>query len=333
MIQEIVQAGDEFVEVAEGGGLRRIRTTGAAAPFLDSSWRRRRSAARCGGNCAAIAAPMTTSYGVATMAEISASMVMELRQRTGLGMMECKKALTESAGDLAKAEDLLRIKSGAKASKAAGRVAAEGVIGLFVGTGREDRRDGRSQLRDRLRRQNDDFLAFATELAADRRARQSRPTSPRSPALRARVGRDGRGAARRAGAEDRREHARSAASCASRRRAVSPPTCTATKIGVLVDVDGGDDALGKDVAMHIAAMQAGRRRRKSGVPADVVEKERAIAAAQAAEVGQARRHRRQDGRRRGQQVPGGSHAAGPALRQGRRKQTVEQLLEGAEARR
>ena len=66
------------------------------------------------------------------MAEISASMVMDLRQRTGLGMMECKKALAEAGGDLAKAEELLRIKSGAKASKAADRVAAEGVIGLHV---------------------------------------------------------------------------------------------------------------------------------------------------------------------------------------------------------
>ena len=66
------------------------------------------------------------------MAEIAASMVMDLRQRTGLGMMECKKALTEAAGDLAKAEELLRIRSGAKASKAAGRIAAEGVIGLYV---------------------------------------------------------------------------------------------------------------------------------------------------------------------------------------------------------
>ena len=66
------------------------------------------------------------------MAEISASMVMELRQRTGLGMMECKKALTEAEGDLARAEELLRIKSGAKASKAAGRVAAEGIVGADV---------------------------------------------------------------------------------------------------------------------------------------------------------------------------------------------------------
>src|SRR2546426_6248583 len=66
------------------------------------------------------------------MAEITASMVMDLRSRTGLPMMECKKALTETGGDAAKAEELLRIRSGAKASKAADRIAAEGGIGAFV---------------------------------------------------------------------------------------------------------------------------------------------------------------------------------------------------------
>src|SRR6185295_10791714 len=66
------------------------------------------------------------------MAEISAGLVKELRELTGLGMMECKKALAEAGGDLRKAEELLRIKSGAKASKAATRVAAEGVIGAWL---------------------------------------------------------------------------------------------------------------------------------------------------------------------------------------------------------
>ncbi len=66
------------------------------------------------------------------MAEISASLVKELRELTGLGMMECKKALAEAGGDLKKAEELLRIRSGAKASKAAGRIAAEGVIGAWL---------------------------------------------------------------------------------------------------------------------------------------------------------------------------------------------------------
>jgi len=66
------------------------------------------------------------------MTEISAGLVKELRERTGLGFMECKKALSETDGDLEKAEELLRIKSGAKASKAASRVAAEGVIGAWL---------------------------------------------------------------------------------------------------------------------------------------------------------------------------------------------------------
>jgi len=66
------------------------------------------------------------------MAEITAGMVKELRELTGLGMMECKKALEEAGGELKKAEELLRIKSGAKASKAASRVAADGAIGTFL---------------------------------------------------------------------------------------------------------------------------------------------------------------------------------------------------------
>ena len=66
------------------------------------------------------------------MAEITAGMVKELREITGLGMMECKKALEEAGGDMKKAEELLRIKSGAKASKAASRVAADGAIGTFL---------------------------------------------------------------------------------------------------------------------------------------------------------------------------------------------------------
>jgi len=87
------------------------------------------------------------------MAEISAGLVKELREMTGLGMMECKKALTEAGGDLRKAEELLRIKSGAKASKAAGRVAAEGVIGAYLSPECPARGAGRGQLRNRFRRQ------------------------------------------------------------------------------------------------------------------------------------------------------------------------------------
>src|SRR5689334_6596544 len=99
------------------------------------------------------------------MAEISAGLVKELREMTGLGMMECKKALAEAGGDLKKAEELLRIKSGAKAGKAAGRVAAEGVIGAYLSA------DGRLGALVELNcetdfvAKNDDFVAFAQELA------------------------------------------------------------------------------------------------------------------------------------------------------------------------
>src|SRR6266576_6367435 len=99
------------------------------------------------------------------MADISASMVMDLRQRTGLGMMECKKALTECGGDLAKAEDLLRIKSGAKASKAASRIAAEGVIGAFVSADSKIGALVELNCETDFVAKNDDFVAFAKSLA------------------------------------------------------------------------------------------------------------------------------------------------------------------------
>ncbi len=99
------------------------------------------------------------------MADISASVVMDLRSRTGLGMMECKKALTEAGGDMDKAEQLLRIRSGAKASKAADRVAAEGVIGAFIA---EDGKDGAMvevNCETDFVARNADFVAFAQRLA------------------------------------------------------------------------------------------------------------------------------------------------------------------------
>src|SRR5512139_3475557 len=99
------------------------------------------------------------------MAEITAALVKELRELTGLGMMECKKALEEVGGDIKKAEDLLRIKSGAKASKAAGRVAAEGVIGAYLSA------DGKVGALIEVNSEtdfvakNEDFIAFAGRLA------------------------------------------------------------------------------------------------------------------------------------------------------------------------
>src|SRR5579859_4035576 len=99
------------------------------------------------------------------MADISAGQVKELRERTGLGMMECKKALSEAGGDLGKAEELLRIRSGAKASKAAGRVAAEGAVGAYLSP---DARLGalvEVNCETDFVAKNEDFLSFANGLA------------------------------------------------------------------------------------------------------------------------------------------------------------------------
>ena len=99
------------------------------------------------------------------MAEISAGLVKELRELTGLGMMECKKALAEAGGDLKKAEELLRIKSGAKASKAASRVAAEGVIGAWLSADAKVGALVELNCETDFVAKNEDFVAFAKSLA------------------------------------------------------------------------------------------------------------------------------------------------------------------------
>jgi elongation factor Ts len=216
------------------------------------------------------------------MADISASRVMELRQRTGLGMMECKKALTEAQGDMAKAEELLRIRSGAKASKAADRVAAEGVIGLFVADDRKRAAMVEVNCETDFVARNEEFRAVANDIA--------RAVAQDDPADVAALGQ-----AKLAG--DETIEARRVALVQkigenmSVRRFVRRTAdgriasyVHGTRIGVLVDVTGGDEALGKDLAMHIAASKPVAVSRDQ-VPADVVEKERSIAAARAAESG------------------------------------------------
>ena len=222
------------------------------------------------------------------MAEISASMVMELRQRTGLGMMECKKALTEAGGDLAKAEELLRIRSGAKASKAAGRVAAEGVIGAWLAA------DGKAAAMVEINcetdfvARSDDFIAFAKNVA-----RLIGEKNPADVAAVASLALDG-------GTVESMRHAlvqKIGENLSIRRFARSVTAARlvqylhgGARIGVTVEIQGGDEATGKDVAMHIAAGAAPGAVRpvcvsRAEVPADLIEKERAIYTAQAAESG------------------------------------------------
>jgi len=215
------------------------------------------------------------------MAEISASMVKDLRERTGLGMMECKKALTETNGDMGAAEDLLRIKSGAKASKAAGRVAAEGVIGSFVSA------DGKTGALVEINcetdfvAKNEDFLAFAKAVA--QLAAQSGTTDAQAlSAMQLPAG----GSVQ----EVRQALIMKLGENLSIRRAAHYATTGrlavylhGSRIGVMVDLDG-DEALGKDIAMHIAASKP-ICVSKDQVSADLLEKEREIYTAQAADSG------------------------------------------------
>jgi elongation factor Ts len=207
---------------------------------------------------------------------------MELRQRTGLGMMECKKALTESQGDIAKAEELLRIKSGAKASKAAGRVAAEGVIGLFVAADAKVAAMVEVNCETDFVARNDEFRAFANEIAQV--VARDEPADVAVLAGRTLAGGDTIEARRVAMVQKIGENItlRRFVRLEADGRVAS--YVHGTRIGVLVDYTGGNEALGKDLAMHIAATKPMAVSHEH-VPADVVAKERTIAEARAAESG------------------------------------------------
>ena len=216
------------------------------------------------------------------MAEIAASMVMDLRQRTGLGMMECKKALTEAGGDLAKAEELLRIKSGAKASKAAGRIAAEGVIGLYVSPDTRTAAMVEVNCETDFVAKNDDFRAFAAEVAQV--IARDNPTDVAALGSRSLGSGETIEARRTALVQKIGENLsirRFARKVAAGRIA---SYVHGTRIGVLVDLTGGEAALGKDIAMHVAASKPMAVSAEQ-VPAEVVAKEKAIATARAADSG------------------------------------------------
>ena len=222
------------------------------------------------------------------MADISASMVMELRQRTGLGMMECKKVLTEAAGDLARAEELLRIRSGAKASKAAGRITAEGIVGAWLAD------DGKSGAMVEVNcetdfvSRNEDFVAFARNAA--RLVAQAKPADV---AALAALSTDGGTveSVRQALVQKIGENisVRRFAAFTTSGRLVQY-LHGGGRISVTVELEGGDAQVGKDVAMHIAASAAPGAIRpvcvsRAEVPADLIERERAIYTAQAADSG------------------------------------------------
>jgi len=216
------------------------------------------------------------------MAEITAGMVKELREKTDAPMMECKKALTEAGGDLARAEEILRVKLGNKATKAASRVAAEGVVAIHVsGDGKRAAMIEINCETDFVAK-NDDFLTFARDCAALVATQGPADVAALSQfalggstveATRAElVGRIGENLSlRRFARFDLQGRAGTYIHGGS-------------KIGVVVDVVGGDDALAKDIAMHIAATKPVSLAREE-VPAELIERERSIAAQKAAESG------------------------------------------------
>ncbi|MFG6455408.1 translation elongation factor Ts [Roseateles sp. BYS96W] len=215
------------------------------------------------------------------MAAITASMVGELRARTDAPMMECKKALTEADGDLGRAEEILRVKLGNKAGKAASRITAEGVVSSAVVNGNGALIEVNCET-DFVSK-NDAFLAFVGALAglvaehnpADVAALAALPLSQEGfgPTVedvrKGLIGKIGENMT------IRRFQRYSGSKLAA--------YLHGTRIGVVVEFEG-DEVAAKDVAMHIAAMKPAALS-SADVPADLVEKERKIATEKAAESG------------------------------------------------
>ena len=215
------------------------------------------------------------------MAEITAAMVKELRELTGLGMMECKKALEESGGDMKKAEELLRIKSGAKASKAAGRVAADGAIGSFVAT------DGKAGALVEVNSETDfvaknpDFMEFAQSVA--RLVAEKKPADVAALSELA-LGAETVESARQKLVQKIGENisVRRFERIESQGKLVSY-VHPGSKVAVIVDL-AGEEAVAKDVAMHIAFAKP-RFMSRDQVDANAIAAERKILEARAAESG------------------------------------------------
>ena len=214
------------------------------------------------------------------MAAITASMVAELRGKTDAPMMECKKALTEADGDMAKAEELLRVKLGTKAGKAASRITAEGVVASYIDGAKGALVEVNSET-DFVSK-NDSFMALAKAAAelvakhnpADVAALGALPYSQDSfgPTLedvrKGLIGKIGEHMSFR-----RFKYFGGSSKLAS--------YLHGSRIGVVVEFEG-DEVAAKDVAMHIAAMKPVALA-SADVPADLIEKERSVAAAKAAE--------------------------------------------------
>jgi len=216
------------------------------------------------------------------MSEVTAGMVRELREKTDAPMMECKRALSEAGGDLARAEDLLRIKLGSKASKAASRITAEGVVATHIAA------DGKLGAMVEVNcetdfvAKNDEFLRFASALAELVTVDDPSDVAALS-ACRLEAGSVEEVRQGLIGKIGENVTVRRFARVAAKGRLASY-VHGGSKIGVLVDVVNGDETLAKDLAMHIAWSKP-LALTTEDVPAALVQKERDIAKAKAAESG------------------------------------------------
>ncbi len=211
---------------------------------------------------------------------ISASMVKELRERTGAGMMECKKALVETGGDMEAAAELLRKSGQAKADKKAGRVAADGKIVIKADGGKAVVVEVNSETDFVAKDEN--FIAFADAVADVAMAAGTTDVD----ALAREALADGRSVE-----QARTDLISKVGENISVRRIAGVTSggplghyTHGAKIGAVVALEGGDEDLARDIAMHVAAINP-TCIDESGVPAETLERERRIFAEQAAESG------------------------------------------------
>jgi len=214
---------------------------------------------------------------------ISAAMVKDLRERTGLGMMECKAALTETGGNIDAAIDLLRKKAGAKVEKKAGRTAAEGAIGAWLSPDRKLGAMVEVNTETDFVAKGDEFQAFANAVAA--------AVAKHNPGDIAALGETVLESGESVNKAREALVSKLGENMSVRRFVRSTSTTGAVasyvhgrKIGVLVEMSGGDESLSKDIAMHVAASKPECVSRDQ-VPAEMIAKEKEIFSEQAAQSG------------------------------------------------
>lgn len=215
------------------------------------------------------------------MAEITASLVKELREMTDAPMMDCKKALTEVDGDLQKAEELLRVKFGNKASKVSSRVAAEGLISISISTDSKNGAIVEINSETDFCAKNDEFIKFCQDVS--NATLQSRPSDIDSLKN---VEMNG------VSVEESRSNlvGKIGENISPRRFALVEANGNlfsylhGGKIGVLLDLSGGNEDLGKDIAMHIAASKP-RALDESGIDQELIDSEKRVALEKAKEAG------------------------------------------------